>query len=101
MSLFTRRAESLGMETAAVATLLNLALSFGYAFGPPLATALAAVGNAFGYSVLTAVALGLLCAAIRWPGFGLGAARGAAEPKSGPIGGWSPGRQGSFQPRHR
>jgi len=70
MSLFTRRAEGLGMDTAAVATVLNLTLAFGYAFGPPLATALAAVETAVGYSILAAIALALLAAGVRWRGFG-------------------------------
>ncbi|HEY2053909.1 MAG TPA: MFS transporter, partial [Solirubrobacterales bacterium] len=71
MSLFTERGESLGMDPATVALLLNLAITGAYALGPPLLTA---VQESAGVSVtflamvgLTLLALGSL-SVMRQPG---------------------------------
>ncbi len=70
MSLFTERGESLGMEPATVALLLNLAITLAYTVGPPLLTG---VQEAAGVSAAYLAMVGMTLAAMG----GLAVSRGA------------------------
>ncbi len=61
MSLFTERGEELGMDPAAVALLLNLAITLAYTLGPPLLTG---VQEAASVSAAYLAMVGLTLAAI-------------------------------------
>jgi MFS family permease len=61
MSLFTERGETLGMDPAAVALLLNLAITLAYTLGPPLLTG---VQEAAGVSAAYLAMVGLTLAAM-------------------------------------
>jgi MFS family permease len=71
MSLFSERGEELGMDPAAVALLLNLAITTAYTVGPPLLTGVQeGAGVSAAYLAMTAMALVATAAlvAIRRPG---------------------------------
>lgn len=58
MSLFTERGESLRMDPATVALLLNLAITLAYTLGPPLLTAVQqSAGVSAAYLAMTALTL--------------------------------------------
>jgi MFS family permease len=61
MSLFTERGESLGMDPASVALLLNLAITIAYTLGPPLLTG---VQESAGITVAYLAMVGLTLAAM-------------------------------------